>query len=157
MPQRILSLVWQIKQEIMTQGLPMSASIWSLISTTVIQKIFSLLEALVFKYGTTSAQLLYRLLNGVSIQLTSSNLIHHVSAILDIDFSPTGREFVTGSFDKTIRIFPINGGRSREVYHTKRMQQVNSVLYSMDNRLIISGSEDTNIRMWKSHAADSLK
>jgi WD repeat and SOF domain-containing protein 1 len=86
-------------------------------------------------------------------------MIHkdHVSAILDIDFSPTGREFVTGSFDKTIRIFPINGGRSREVYHTKRMQQVNSVLYSMDNRLIISGSEDTNIRMWKSHAADSLK
>ena len=86
-------------------------------------------------------------------------MIHkdHVSAILDIDFSPTGREFVTGSFDKTIRIFPINGGWSREVYHTKRMQQVNSVLYSMDNRLIISGSEDTNIRMWKSHAADSLK
>ena len=35
-------------------------------------------------------------------------MIHkdHVTAVLDIDFSPTGREFVTGSFDKTIRIFP---------------------------------------------------
>ena len=43
------------------------------------------------------------------------------SAVLDIDFSPTGREFVTGSFDKTIRIFPFDGGRSREIYHTKRM------------------------------------
>ena len=52
-----------------------------------------------------------------------AKLIHkdHISAILDIDFSPTGKEFVTSSFDKTIRIFPYNDGRSREVYHTKRM------------------------------------
>jgi len=86
-------------------------------------------------------------------------MIHkdHVGAILDIDFAPTGREFVTGSFDKTIRIFPFNDGRSREVYHTKRMQQVNTVLYTMDNRSIISGSEDTNVRIWKANAADSMK
>lgn len=50
-------------------------------------------------------------------------MIHkgHISAILDIDFAPTGREFVTGSFDKTIRIFNFKDGKSREVYHTKRM------------------------------------
>jgi WD repeat and SOF domain-containing protein 1 len=29
-------------------------------------------------------------------------------------------------------------------------------MYSMDSRLIISGSEDTNVRIWKSHAADSM-
>jgi WD repeat and SOF domain-containing protein 1 len=74
-----------------------------------------------------------------------------------LDFAPTGREFVTASFDKTIRIFPFNDGRSREVYHTKRMQQVNSVLYSMDSKYIVTGSEDTNIRVWKANAADSLK
>ena len=83
-----------------------------------------------------------------------AKMIHkdHISAVLDIDFAPTGREFVSASFDKTIRIFPINNGRSREIYHTKRMQQVNSIIYSMDSRLIISGSEDTNIRIWKSRA-----
>ena len=75
MPQWILSLVWQIKQETMTPGPPMSASTWSLTSTTVIQKIFSPPGALVFKYGTTSVRLLYRHLNGVLIQLTSLNLI----------------------------------------------------------------------------------
>lgn len=86
-------------------------------------------------------------------------MIHkdHISAVLDIDFAPTGREFVTGSFDKTIRIFPYNGGRSREVYHTKRMQQVNSVIYSMDSKYIISGSEDTNVRIWKSKADAAIK
>lgn len=88
-----------------------------------------------------------------------AKMIHkdHVNAVLDIDFSPTGREFVTASYDKTIRIFPFNDGRSREIYHTKRMQQVNSILFSMDTKYIISGSEDTNIRVWKSNAADVMK
>jgi len=92
-------------------------------------------------------------------KLDQAKMIHkdHIQVILDIDFSPTGREFVTASFDKTIRIFPYNDGRSREVYHTKRMQQVNAVLYSMDSKFIFSGSEDTNIRIWKSHAGDPIK
>ena len=37
----------------------------------------------------------------------------HVSAVLDVDYSPTGREFVSGSYDKTVRIFPVDKGRSR--------------------------------------------
>lgn len=32
----------------------------------------------------------------------------HVSAVIDMDFSPTGRELVTGSYDKTIRIFEVD-------------------------------------------------
>lgn len=50
-----------------------------------------------------------------------------VSAVMDVDYSPTGREFVAGSYDRTIRIFAFNGGHSREIYHTKRMQRVFSV------------------------------
>ncbi len=37
----------------------------------------------------------------------------HVSAVLDVEYSPTGKEFVSGSFDKTLRIFPADQGRSR--------------------------------------------
>ena len=33
--------------------------------------------------------------------------------MLDVDYSPTGREFVSGSYDKTVRIFPVNRGHSR--------------------------------------------
>jgi WD repeat and SOF domain-containing protein 1 len=47
----------------------------------------------------------------------------HVSAVLDVDFSPTGEELVTGSYDRSIRIFRTREGHSREVYHTKRMQR----------------------------------
>lgn len=37
----------------------------------------------------------------------------HVSAVLDVDYSPTGKEFVSASFDKTVRIFPKDKGHSR--------------------------------------------
>lgn len=58
-------------------------------------------------------------------QLDKIKMIHkdHYLAVLDIDYSPTGKEFVTGSFDKTIRIFNSSEGKSREVYHNKRMQK----------------------------------
>ncbi|KAG5271026.1 hypothetical protein AALO_G00175050 [Alosa alosa] len=80
----------------------------------------------------------------------------HVSAVLDVDYSPTGREFVSASFDKSVRIFPKDGGHSREVYHTKRMQHVICVRWSADNKYILSGSDEMNIRMWKANASEKL-
>jgi len=38
-----------------------------------------------------------------------------VSAVMDVDYSPTGREFVAGSYDRSIRIFGFNSGHSKEV------------------------------------------
>jgi WD repeat and SOF domain-containing protein 1 len=104
-------------------------------------------------------------------KLDTIKMIHkdHILAVLDLDYSPTGKEFVTGSFDKTVRIFKITDGTSRECYHTKRMQKyviiyfyfyfvrVYSVLYTMDDRYVLSGSDDTNIRFWKASANDPIK
>lgn len=80
----------------------------------------------------------------------------HVAAVLDVDYSPTGQDIVTGSFDKTIRIFPRDRGHSREVYHTRRMQRVFCVKFSGDSKFILSGSDETNIRIWKSNASEKL-
>ncbi|KAL4199710.1 hypothetical protein AMTRI_Chr03g52570 [Amborella trichopoda] len=80
----------------------------------------------------------------------------HVSAVMDIDYSPTGREFVTGSYDRTVRIFQYNAGHSREIYHTKRMQRVFCVKFSCDASYVISGSDDTNLRLWKAKASEQL-
>ena len=48
-----------------------------------------------------------------------------------------------------MRIFAYNGGHSREVYHTKRMQRVFAVRYSGDASYVFSGSDDMNVRIWK--------
>lgn len=47
--------------------------------------------------------------------LTSPVMVHmdHVSAVLDVDYSPTGKEFVSASFDKSVHIFPVDKGHSR--------------------------------------------
>lgn len=80
----------------------------------------------------------------------------HVEAVIDVDYSPTGKEFVSGSYDKSIRIFEVHKGRSREVYHTKRMQRLTCVGWSLDDKYIISGSDEMNIRVWKARASEKL-
>ncbi|KAI5793079.1 WD40-repeat-containing domain protein [Geopyxis carbonaria] len=77
----------------------------------------------------------------------------HVAAVMDVDFSPTGEEVVTGSYDRTVRIFRSREGHSRDVYHTKRMQRVFSVAYSTDNRYLLSGSDDGNVRLWRAESS----
>lgn len=47
----------------------------------------------------------------------------HVGAAMSCDWSPTGREFVSGSYDRTVRLWKASQGSSRDVYHTKRMQR----------------------------------
>jgi len=84
----------------------------------------------------------------------------HLNAVIDIDYSPTGKEFVSGSYDKHLRIFPleyVENSRSREVYHTARMNRIFSVLYSADSTFLFSGSDDTNIRLWKTNASMPLR
>jgi WD repeat and SOF domain-containing protein 1 len=40
-----------------------------------------------------------------------------------LPIGPTGEEFVSGSYDRTVRLWNRDEGRSRDVYHTKRMQR----------------------------------
>lgn len=47
----------------------------------------------------------------------------HVHAVMDVDFSPTGEELVSASYDRSVRIWRRSQGHSRDVYHTKRMQR----------------------------------
>lgn len=78
----------------------------------------------------------------------------HVSAVMDVDFLPTGQELATGSYDKTVRLYKTRLGHSRDIYHTKRMQRVFCVCFTTDARYLLTGSDDTNIRLWRADASD---
>lgn len=80
----------------------------------------------------------------------------HTAAVIDLDYSPTGKQFCSGSYDKSIRIFKVEDGKSQDVYHTKRMFKVNTVLWSADNKYILSGSSDHNVRLWKARASEKM-
>ncbi|KAI8854088.1 WD40-repeat-containing domain protein [Chytridium lagenaria] len=73
----------------------------------------------------------------------------HVSAVMDVDYSPTGQEI-------TVRIFRAREGHSRDIYHTKRMQKVFCVRFTMDSKYILSGSDDGSVRLWKAEASSKI-
>ncbi len=96
----------------------------------------------------------------------------HVAAVTDVDYAPTGKEFVSGSYDKTVRIFPADKGHSRfakiffyffsifvifrDIYHTKRMQHISCVQWTSDNKYVMSGSDEMCLRLWKAKASEKL-
>ncbi|THU98592.1 WD40 repeat-like protein [Dendrothele bispora CBS 962.96] len=80
----------------------------------------------------------------------------HVAAVMSCDWSPTGTEFVSGGWDRTVRIWKTGQGHTPEVYHTKRMQRVTSTLFTTDARFVLSGSDDGNVRIWKAKASEKL-
>ena len=92
----------------------------------------------------------------------------HVSAVISVDYAPTGKEFVSGAYDRTVRLWDSHsasggvggaggsGGRSKEVYHTKRMQRVFGVRYTWDAQYVLSASDDSNVRVWKARASAKL-
>jgi WD repeat and SOF domain-containing protein 1 len=47
----------------------------------------------------------------------------HVAGVMGCEWSPTGEEFVSGGWDRTVRLWNRDAGKSRDVYHTKRMQR----------------------------------
>ena len=76
----------------------------------------------------------------------------HVSAVLAVDYAPTGKQFVSGSYDRTVRVWSIGQPKSETVYHTKRMQRLFCVGWSNDAAYLFSGSDDTNLRLWRAKA-----
>lgn len=77
----------------------------------------------------------------------------HVAAVMDVEFSPTGEDLVTASYDRTVRLWNRAGGHSRDIYHTKRMQRVFSARFTPDAAFVLSGSDDGNVRIWRAKAS----
>ncbi|MXQ94461.1 hypothetical protein E5288_WYG022422 [Bos mutus] len=135
----------------MRQATPLKKVILDMRTNTIC---WNPMEAFIF----TAANEDYNLYTFDMRALDTPVMVHmdHVSAVLDVDYSPTGREFVSASFDKSIRIFPVDKSRSREVYHTKRMQHVICVKWTADSKYIMCGSDEMNIRLWKANASEKL-
>ncbi|QRV98814.1 U3 small nucleolar RNA-associated protein [Ceratobasidium sp. AG-Ba] len=80
----------------------------------------------------------------------------HIAAVMSCGWSPTGHEFVSGGWDRSVRIWKEGQGNSSMVYTGKRMQRVFATSYTQDARFVMSGSDDGNVRLWKARAAEKL-
>ncbi|KIY68889.1 WD40 repeat-like protein [Cylindrobasidium torrendii FP15055 ss-10] len=80
----------------------------------------------------------------------------HVAAVMSCDWSPTGLELVSGGWDRTIRLWKKDRGTSEDAFHTKRMGRISSTVVTNDARFLLSGSDDGNLRIWKSNASEKM-
>ena len=72
----------------------------------------------------------------------------HESGVISLRYSPNGYRVVTGSSDKTIRIWDAESGAVVGEPLSGHNGAVLSVAYSPDGQRIISGSDDRTIRIW---------
>jgi len=73
--------------------------------------------------------------------------IGHTDSVSALAFSPDGRYALSGSADKTIKLWDVAAGREIRTFKGHR-ERVTAVAFSPDGRGALSGSWDGTVRMW---------
>src|SRR5262249_25647281 len=83
-------------------------------------------------------------------------LVGHLLPITCIAFSADTRWVVTGSFDKTARLWDLKASdpSDQAVVLKGHEDQVRAVAFSPDNRWVVTGSADSTARLWDLKASD---
>ncbi|KIO10659.1 hypothetical protein M404DRAFT_72953, partial [Pisolithus tinctorius Marx 270] len=85
----------------------------------------------------------------------------HTDDVTSVAFSPDGNRIVSGSSDKTVRVWDAKSGNqigSPLKGHTDHghTSNVTSVAFSPDGNRIVSGSEDKTLRVWDAKSGDQI-
>jgi len=72
----------------------------------------------------------------------------HKDTITSVAFSPGGKQIVSGSWDKSIRVWDAETGEMVSGPFEGHTDGVRSVAFSPDGKRIVSGSEDKSIHVW---------
>ena len=80
----------------------------------------------------------------------------HTGFVNSVAYSPDGTKIISGSVDRTIKIWDANTGQCLKTL-VGHSSDVNSVAYSPDGKRIISGSYDKTIRIWDVNTGECIK
>ncbi|MCF6360828.1 MAG: caspase family protein [Cyclobacteriaceae bacterium] len=80
----------------------------------------------------------------------------HSRAVKSVDFSHDGAFIVSGSEDKTIKIWELSSGREIRTYNGHQ-SEVNDVLFTPDDKMLISASKDGRIYFWDALTGNIIK
>ena len=71
----------------------------------------------------------------------------HVEPVPSVAFSPDGKLSLSGSYDKTLKLWDVVTGREVRTF-TGHSNRVVSVAFSPDGKLALSGSWDNTLKLW---------
>jgi cytochrome c len=77
----------------------------------------------------------------------------HQAPVAGLAVSPAGGWLASASWDRTIRLWPLNGGAPRIL--EGNTQNVNGVAFSPDGRQVMSAGYDATLRIWPVSGGDS--
>jgi WD40 repeat protein len=80
----------------------------------------------------------------------------HTVRVNSVAFSPDGQHIVSGSDDKTIRVWNAMTGETAAGPFTGHTDAVHSVAFSPDGQHIVSGSQDRTIRVWNAMTGETV-
>ncbi len=80
----------------------------------------------------------------------------HRETIYSLAITPDRKYVITGSFDKTIKVWELETGES---FHTLEghEQEVTAVNISSDGSKVVTGSEDKTVKLWKLETGNMLR
>ncbi|PPQ94076.1 hypothetical protein CVT25_009705, partial [Psilocybe cyanescens] len=93
---------------------------------------------------------------GASLGSTLLMTLNVNSRVCAVAVLPNGKQIVSGSYDKSVRVWDVSMGDELKVLkgHTSL---VTSVAFSPDGKQIVSGSYDNLVRVWDVLTGDELK
>lgn len=104
------------------------------------------------KLGVQVEQALQQVVYGIQEQ---NRLEGNTDPIYDVCFSPDGKTIATANWDKTIKLWLIDGTLLKTLEgHT---DQVNTVAYCPNGNLLASGSSDKTVKLWRTNDGALIK
>ena len=75
---------------------------------------------------------------------------------MSVAFSPDGTRIVSGSYDKTLRLWDAKSGEPIGAPLKGHESRVMSVAFSPDGTRIVSGSYDKTLRLWDAKSGEPI-